>query len=1792
MDSIEADLRRELGTIVGRKERVPLISTVTGQPQRGSGLDADYWWRNVRQPVRFGSAIDHLLGRGFNVFVEIGPHPVMASALTEAMLARQATAAITPSLRRDQDERTTMLRALATLYRSGVQVRWEALYSRPSRRVDLPTYPWQRQRLWSENSEAVEAMRRPPSHPLLGDRQPGPQPCWLNHLDARLVPWLAEHRLGGSAVFPGAAYVEMAAAAVREFLGEPTILLEDIRFHRMLILPEEQPVTTLVRLDVRTTTFQIFSAPPEDPGTWVLHAEGVYRPGRLRPPPSADLAALAADFPDVLNPADLYRDAAAVGQDFGPAFQGLKSLRLREGEALGEVASETDRASRDYLLFPPLLDSCFHPWAGLVRGLGLDSQAVVASIGQVQVFAPLPGTVWSHLRRREADESQAVGDVAIYEPGGTLLARVDRMTVRRLDTKRPARERNYFKLTWEAGDALPRQTAVMGNEERVLILTDRRDAGTPLMEALGAREVAATMGLLTSEESPSGADEMVVNFRQKDWASRLWEDFAAAGPVPTRVIVVVREDFGSSPAEACATLLALVQACATIEPEARPARWLMVTTQAESNAAGDELSPRAAAVWGFARTVQTEKPEWNVTLVSCADVVPAEGLLDELFATDLESEVILRANARDVRRLRAFQPNVVPGSTPPPAFALEIGQAGRTDSLHFRGRSRPTPGAGEIEVEIAAAGLNFRDLMKVLGIYPLRSGERVTLGDEFSGRISQVGAGVKDFAPGDRVMGIAPNGGAFGSHLLVPGEAVWKTPAPLTDDEAASIPVAFGTAHYALHSLARLQAGETILIHAAAGGVGLAAVQLARRIGAVVFATAGNDEKRDYLRSLGVAQVMDSRTLDFAEETLRHTGGRGVDVVLNSLAGAFQQKSLEVCAPCGRFVEIGKRDLFENRVLPLAAFQRSLTFSAFDLGAVIASRGGEWSALRRFFAEEFTSGNLEPIRRTTIPVSDAISAFRLMQSAQHIGKIVLEFGGTPPEVPAEFWPKRDGTYLVTGGLSGFGLATARWLAERGAGHLALLSVSGEPSPEGAPILEEMRAQGVRITTLAADVTDSAALAGALRTLASSAPPLRGVFHAAAVIRDGTLESMTAEDLECVLAPKIAGACNLHEQTRELPLDCFVMFSSIASILGSHGQANYSAANAYLDALAHFRHRAGLPALTVNWGQIADAGTVARRPELGRYLDSIGVRGMSSTDALARLAVLMVSPEAEVGVMDVDWDRLSLTSSKFKQLPMIRDLVSAGKAGGTRKRAASEWRKGILNLDEEEQLAAVSELVCGQLAATLGLPPGEIDPARPLAQSGMDSLMAVELKARIESQSGVELPMNLFGADLTARSLSERFLAHLRKPAAESLVGADPAPATTLATADPDAAQSSAEVDSNESVDPLPQEKLTPGSSECDVATDAAPHWSRAGLSRPRGLAHPLQAARPRYLFRCFRQYGWPDAQLRFWLRALNIFWATLARLPFRIVESRRAKRRAPRSVLPAPIFIIGHWRSGTTHLHRLLSQDPQFGFVTLLQAMFPLDFITAFHRLLLAAFLPGRRPMDAIPLSPDLPEEEELAMSSWAPCSFFHAFFFPRAGRQIYRKAVHFEGAGQEEVEEWWSAYAAFLKKVQFAQPGRHLLLKNPANTARLSALRARFPGAKFIHIHRHPEEVFASTLFLHRQLQRVWALQEDDDERLRETVLTNYADLMNAYFEQSRGLSEHELIEIRLEDLEANPLATLESIYRQLELPGFAAASPHFAAYLEKAGTFEKNRLGLTPDERNAVRTTLASVFERWGYR
>jgi myxalamid-type polyketide synthase MxaB len=696
-------------------------------------------------------------------------------------------------------------------------------------------------------------------------------------------------------------------------------------------------------------------------------------------------------------------------------------------------------------------------------------------------------------------------------------------------------------------------------------------------------------------------------------------------------------------------------------------------------------------------------------------------------------------------------------------FRLRIGAVGSFDSLWFEPFGRRHPGRGQVEVEVHATGLNFSDVLKAMGLYPGITDEIVPLGIECSGVVQAIGEGVERFRVGDAVLGVAPY--SFASHALTADYALVHKPESLTHAEAATIPITFLTAYYGLVPLAHLQPGERVLIHAGAGGVGLAAIQIAQHIGAEIFATAGSDAKRDYLRSIGVAHVFNSRTVRFADEIMGVTGREGVDVVLNSLPGEAIAKSLAVLRAYGRFLEIGKTDIYQNRMIGLLPFQDNLSYFAIDLDRMLRQRP---DYIRDMFAElmeHFQRGDYRALPRTEFPIPDTVAAFRYMAQRKNIGKIVVSVESQPTEatgrqraedvssLPSEdvavgeaeqrTLVRADGAYLITGGLGALGLQVADWLSSQGAKHLVLMS-RRPPSESASARMKAWGDSGVAVASVQGDVADSQSLAGALAQIPKSFPPLRGVVHAAGVLADGALFDMDLDQLDRALAPKVRGAWNLHAATLESPLDFFVMFSSVACVLGSPGQANYAAGNQFLDALADYRRAKNLPATSINWGPWAGSGMAATA---GRD-EQIKSRGMDLLDAdhaLDLLERLLRQDVTHAVVMDAHWpDLLRLMSGRLPSL--LGDIAQQQReeAGqGEEDQVDHRFRNELIAATMEERAAKLRGYFAEELARIMGVEAEDLDVEQPLNELGMDSLLAMELKNNLERRLAFHMPMAAF-----------------------------------------------------------------------------------------------------------------------------------------------------------------------------------------------------------------------------------------------------------------------------------------------------------------------------------------------------------------------------------------------------------------------------------------------------------------
>ncbi|MBW8725294.1 MAG: SDR family NAD(P)-dependent oxidoreductase [Inquilinus limosus] len=809
------------------------------------------------------------------------------------------------------------------------------------------------------------------------------------------------------------------------------------------------------------------------------------------------------------------------------------------------------------------------------------------------------------------------------------------------------------------------------------------------------------------------------------------------------------------------------------EAEALPAKatlWL-VARCGKLNGKADGGRGLAEALAAAARTLANEVSGIALRFATLAPALPDEtaaAALAGLIESDAaETEFEIDRDGIFVSRVEPARPAPQDSPQEDRAARLSLAAPGSLGRIGWTTVERKAPGPEEIEIEVAASGLNFRDVMFSLGLLPddyLEDGfAGPTLGFECAGTVCRVGAAVTGLQEGDRVMGFAP--AAFATHVTVPAQVAMRVPEGVDMAAAATMPVAFITAWYALVHQARLGRGESVLIHGAAGGVGLAALQIAKLRGATVVATAGNEDKRALAQLLGADLVLDSRSLAFADEIRWKLGG--VDVVLNSLSGDAMRRSLRALKPFGRFIELGKRDFVADTAVGLRAFARNVSYFGVDADQLLNAQPGLTKRLLRELDRLFAQRRLTPLPHRVFPADQAEDAFRLMQGAGHIGKIVV----TPPrEIPAapaaeaRFEAQDTGFHLVTGGTGGFGFATALWLAERGAKTIVVASRRGTLGPAEKAEAERLAARGVTLAAERLDVTDRAACEKLLAALERRHGPLRGIIHAAMVLDDGLLRDLDATRIERVLAPKIKGAIHLDLVSRTRAPDYFVLFSSATTLIGNPGQANYVAANAYLEALARTRLAQGLPALAVSWGAIADAGVLARDAAKGDALKRrIGRSSLKAAEALAQLGRLLARPartpeEAVVACARIDWQAAT------RELPILATPRLAGMADGRRAEAAEaevDLSALIAGRSDAEAQAIVSETMLAEIGRILRMPPADIDGDRPFAELGMDSLMGLELDAAMQSRYGIDLPFLSIGAGLTLNELSGRIVTRLR-----------------------------------------------------------------------------------------------------------------------------------------------------------------------------------------------------------------------------------------------------------------------------------------------------------------------------------------------------------------------------------------------------------------------------------------------
>jgi len=1346
VDPILDELYEVLSDVEPLTPEVPYYSATSFDPREEPYCDANYWVENLRHTVRFSAAVQAALEDGYRVFGELSPHPLLTHAVDQTAKSLDMTVAALAAMRREQPLPHGLRGFLGDVYATGATVDFSVLFP-GGHLVDAPLPTWtHRSLLLSRDGHSSRALSSSVAvHPLMGQHVRLPEEperhVWQADIGTVKLPWLADHQVHGTATLPGAAYCEMALAAAHTVFGEASEV-RDVRFEQMLLLDDETQISLTAIAEVPGAL--AFAAETSEDGlkarraSAVLHALDQDAVDEDRPA-AHDIQELLAAHPSRLEGTDL-RDAMDLcGIQYGPAFTGLAAAHTAEGTGttvLAEIGlpSVIRTQQTSYGVHPALLDACFQSVAAhaSVANASLGGLLLPLGVRELRLHRPVHTARYCYSRVTAATGGAVEADLDVLDKQGTVL-----LTVRGLQMGTgvsPTGERarvmadRLLTVEWQQR-ALPE---VATTETGAWLLVSTSDAAD-----LVAATMTDAMKLHEAESTtlswPLQADHPAVAERLRGQV----EKGGFAG------VVVVTEPTNGNPDEEGAArggdyVRHLVRIARELpEIPGQSPRLYVVTSNAQKVLSEDIPNLDQGGLRGLLRVIGAEHPHLHTTHIDVDEQTSAEQVVRQLLLVGPgEDETAWRSDEWYTARLcpsplRPEERQTTISVHERDGMRMQIRTPGDLQTMEFAAFDRVPPGPGQIEIAVTASSINFADVLNAFGRYQSLDGILPQLGTDFAGVVTAVGPGVTNHKVGDHVGGMSANG-CWATFVTCDGRLATTLPAGLTDAQAAAVTTAHATAWYGLSELARIKAGDKVLIHSGTGGVGQAAIAIARAAGAEIYVTAGSEPRRKLLRDMGIEHVYDSRTIEFADQIRRDTDGYGVDIVLNSVTGAAQLAGLKLLALGGRFVEIGKRDIYGDTKLGLFPFRRNLAFWGVDLGLMSVSHPQQVSEILSTVYRLTAEGELPIPESTHYPLTEAATAIRTMSAAEHIGKLILDIPQAgrssvvlPPEQAPVFRP--DGSYIITGGLGGLGLFLAEKMAAAGAGRIVLSSRS-EPTVKALETIELVRSIGSDVVVECGDIAQAGTAERLVATATATGLPLRGVLHAAAVVEDATLTNITDELIDRDWAPKVYGAWNLHEATASAPLDWFCSFSSAAALLGSPGQGAYAAANSWLDAFTHWRRAQDLPATAIAWGAWGEIGRATEFAE-GTGAAITPDEGAYAFEELLRhnRAYTGYSP-----LIGTPWIASFAERSKFLEM---------FKSAGEKRSGSSKLRAELAELPLDEWATRLRRLLSEQIGLILRR---NIDPDHSLSEYGLDSLGNLELRTHIEAQTGVRIT----SADIT------------------------------------------------------------------------------------------------------------------------------------------------------------------------------------------------------------------------------------------------------------------------------------------------------------------------------------------------------------------------------------------------------------------------------------------------------------
>ena len=1368
MDELKEELKKALESLKPKEAKTPFYSTVEGKQIGGETLDANYWVNNLRSMVQFGNTIQGLLKTQHLLYLEMSPHPVLTQAIKENFEHLGIDGFTSGTLERDKPAEFIMAKNLAIAWSNGVFVEWRNYFTHDFEYEQLPIYPYQKEVFWMEEnlnnlSQSISVRKGGVlGHPLLmrfidiasdSDVQ-----FWETELNVLNFPYLSDHKVHDVIVFPAAGYLEMGRAAVEEVFGKGNHMFENANFFQALSLAEQESRKVQVSLKKKigkTYVLEISSInesknelewQPHFVSNIIVNSTIVsHEIGKSNTPNGIEITKKAH-----------YNFTNEIKLPYEEAFQTIKQAKINKNFIEAEISAGIKISSNldRYGFHPAILDGCFQAFLLAQYENPEKATFVPSSIGSI-VFKSIQQKIENCSIKIEIickDENQYTTNGHILDENGTVIVDIQGFVFEKLekDTSIVNQVEDWiYKIDWKE-IPLPITTTKRGEINLVFCHLEQ----CALVEQLKPT-ILVLKGNNFSFQKEGTQFKATINPSNEDNLVKLFETLIENKLVVNNIIhlwalnSIENEDiesFYEFQSNTSFLIPKLVRSIGRFFEKEKPRLWTITKNAIDFQNDSTDINTFAAPIYGMGRTIDNENPEIKFTRVDISnETTDVDSLVSFLNSETVENELSIRKKAVYAARLskeniatHQIEKRGIQINGKEKFFEASIEEPGIISNIKIKEKILLEPSNEEVQIEVMALGINFMNLMSALGIYPGKENGFGTLGIECAGIVTKIGKDITHLNVGDRVFGMAYH--SMASHINVNGDLMQKIPNQMNFDEAATIPAVFLTSYYSLVTLGRLKKGERVLIHAATGGVGLSAIQIAQEIGAEIFATAGSHEKRNFLKSLGIKHVYDSRNIDFVNAIQNDTNKEGIDVVLNSLTGEAMLGSLSLLGNFGRFIEIGKKDVYENAKVGLEIFSKSLSYSMVDFEKMIFEKPEDVGALLKETLPFFENGKYKALDKKVFSIENCVEAFEFMSKSAHIGKIVINIENK--NIDIESLPitrtsfKNEATYLLSGGYGGLGLTFVKWMFDNGAKHFILTGRSG-PNEEAKSIISQLREEGATIEIEQADSSSKADWKRIINNI-SKDKPLKGILHLAGILDDSSVQNLEDERFKRVMKPKVDGAFYLQQLTKDIELDLFILFSSSSLLFGSPGQAAYGAANAYLDALSCKLKQQNRESLSINWGTVSEVGLAAQKGNRGNRLEEEGVFSLTPLECINAFRSIGNTDQPVVGIFNFNAQKWQQTYSTAAVNPYFEYLKSDDIVKSNEKISFRDQLNKIV--DNQELVLEIENKIKEKAGSVLKLNPSKIEIKTPFKTMGIDSLMSIQLKNQLEK--AFEMPISV------------------------------------------------------------------------------------------------------------------------------------------------------------------------------------------------------------------------------------------------------------------------------------------------------------------------------------------------------------------------------------------------------------------------------------------------------------------